>query len=385
MDAVEAVYYALAAVMALGAGAWALLVLNMTRSLMHTPPLGGGDDPPGPPPRVSVIIPARNEERFIGGCLESLAAQDYPDYEVIVVDDSSEDSTGKIIAGFAERHEVIKHARAGPKPDGWVGKAWPCSEGIKKSGGEVLLVTDADSVHTPDMLSASVRSLKSEDLDALTVAYTLRTFDFWTRITHPVLSAMRYREHHVANPNDPERNMGAFSGCFYMIRRPVYEAVGGHEAIRGDFREDVMMSTRIKEAGYRMMVFQGIHHVSATGGRNRRETWRTMGRMVSGLRQANRNVLPIVSALALLLAAPFPALAASLLIGGPGSWALAAASGASAALMFAGSAIMARHKLNIGARYAVFAPLGGMVVVMGHIAAMVNSQITWRDRSYRSR
>ena len=94
---------------------------------------------------VSVIVPARNEEETIGECLESLVSQSYGRLEIIVVDDSSSDRTGDIVREFIARDGRIKLVGAGPRPEGWVGKTWPCQRGFENSRGEYLLFVDADS------------------------------------------------------------------------------------------------------------------------------------------------------------------------------------------------------------------------------------------------
>jgi glycosyltransferase involved in cell wall biosynthesis len=96
-------------------------------------------------PKVSIILPARNEEEFLPKCLATLIDQDYSNYEIIVIDDSSEDLTPKIISKYAKQNSKIIPVSARPKPDGWMGKNWACMEGYQKATGELLLFTDADT------------------------------------------------------------------------------------------------------------------------------------------------------------------------------------------------------------------------------------------------
>ena len=104
----------------------------------------------------------------MGACLRSLRGQDYPDYEVVCIDDSSQDGTGRIMAGHAAESERIVHVSAEPKPDGWMGKNWACSQGYARATGSLLLFTDSDTRHAPGAISSAVSELLSQDLDALT-------------------------------------------------------------------------------------------------------------------------------------------------------------------------------------------------------------------------
>jgi len=125
--------------------AWLSLTHTMYQSFTKTPFLDKFEKKNMPMPRVSVILPARNEENFISRCLETLSAQDYKDFEIIAIDDSSEDKTGEIIEKFAKQDSKIVHVSAREKPENWMGKNWACMEGFKKVTGSLLLFTDADT------------------------------------------------------------------------------------------------------------------------------------------------------------------------------------------------------------------------------------------------
>ena len=112
----------------------------MVDSFRLTPYLDKFEKKSNSNPKVSVILPARNEEEFIEKCLDSLLEQDYVNYEIVVIDDSSEDSTRKIIEKYAKKNSKIIPVFARPKPDGWMGKNWACMEGYKKATGELLLL-----------------------------------------------------------------------------------------------------------------------------------------------------------------------------------------------------------------------------------------------------
>ena len=115
--------------------------------------------------------------------MESLIDQDYENYEIVVIDDSSEDNTGKIITEYAKKNSKIIHVSANSKPEGWMGKNWACMEGYRHAKGELLLFTDADTKHSNKVISLSVSHLLSLQLDALSAIPRLLTFYFLTKVS----------------------------------------------------------------------------------------------------------------------------------------------------------------------------------------------------------
>ena len=124
---------------------WLSLIYSMYLSFTKTPFLDIFDNKSTSTPKVSVILPARNEEEFISECLETLSSQDYNDFEIIAINDSSEDRTGEIIEKFSKKDSRIIHVSAREKPEKWMGKNWACMEGFKKATGSIMLFTDADT------------------------------------------------------------------------------------------------------------------------------------------------------------------------------------------------------------------------------------------------
>ena len=236
--AVDVFNYILSAILFGVSITWILLIRSMWISFRHSPYLDKFTEKSQQKPKVSIILPARNEEEFIGKCLDSLLDQDYEDYEIIAIDDRSEDKTGLIISNFAEKNSKIIHVTAKPKPGEWMGKNWACFEGFKKSTGELLLFTDADTKHSKKMISLSVSHLITENLDALTAMPRMLCLDFWTRITLPMLSTFLHTRFSALRVNDPSKKTGYFFGSFFIIKRKIYESVGTHEGVRGELVED---------------------------------------------------------------------------------------------------------------------------------------------------
>ena len=114
-----------------------------------------------------MILPARNEGRYIARCLDSLLAQDYPNFEIIAINDSSTDTTSEIIKAYAANDFRVIHIDASPTPEGWTGKNWACYQGYLRARGELLLFTDADSEHLSSAMSLAVGQVVSQNLEAL--------------------------------------------------------------------------------------------------------------------------------------------------------------------------------------------------------------------------
>ena len=217
MELLDVVNYVFFAITISVAGAWVVLIKSMASSFTKTPYLDRFEKTNREKPKVSIILPARNEEGFIEKCLDSLLDQDYDNYEIIAIDDSSDDSTGKIIAQYADRNQKVIHVSARPKPDGWMGKNWACIEGYKKATGQLLLFTDSDTRHSKSIVSLAVDHLLSLELDALTVIPKMNCLDVWTRITLPVLSTFLHTRFSALRVNDPAKKTGYVNALIAVV------------------------------------------------------------------------------------------------------------------------------------------------------------------------
>ncbi len=206
-------------------------------------------------PFVSVIVPARNEERSIQLCVESIAASDYPDFEVIVVDDRSDDATLELARAIPSNHaRRVVVVPGHPLPKGWMGKPWACAQGVKEAQGDLLLFTDADTVHAPELLGQAVAGMIEDEADALTLLGQQIMETFWERLvqTH-VMAAMIFRFPNPGKPLPPERWRDAIAnGQFMLFDRGAYEEIGGHEAVKGEVVEDQRLAQILCRSGKRL-------------------------------------------------------------------------------------------------------------------------------------
>jgi len=205
-------------------------------------------EPPTASQEVTIVVPARNEEACLGDCLVSLVAQTGVTFEIIVVDDHSTDRTGEIARSFAG----VRVISPGPLPQGWTGKNNAVVTGAKQARGEWLLFTDADTVHLPGSLARARAEAKEHGAELLSYSPEQVAVTFWELATLPVVFAELARQYPPSKVSDPASPIAAANGQYILIRRPTYEAVGGHAAIATSLLEDVALARLVKDSGRRI-------------------------------------------------------------------------------------------------------------------------------------
>jgi chlorobactene glucosyltransferase len=249
--------------------AWSLpWVISSVGSVLRSRHSTSLDDesaaPPDPAPLVSVIIPARNERRNIERCVRSVLATTYPAVEVIVVNDHSSDGTGDIARSIAENDARLRVVDAPDLASGWFGKQWACATGAYAATGSLLLFTDADTRHAPDLIPRSVNALRRRNADLLTVVPHQEMHSFWERIVQPQFFGMlslRYGgTEHVSNTRRPADVIA--NGQFILVTRDQYEALGGHGLVRDHVAEDLAIAQEYVRANKRIVLTLAIHQLS---------------------------------------------------------------------------------------------------------------------------
>jgi chlorobactene glucosyltransferase len=214
----------------------------------------GADAGPDADPLVSIIVPARNEERNIGRCLASLTALEGVDFEILVVDDRSTDATADLVRTHSTGHaRAIRLVEGAELPAGWFGKPWACRQGAEQARGRMLLFTDADTRHDPRLLARALAALDEDRVDALSLLGEQEMVTFGERLVQPhvfLLIGMRYRRLDRIIEGGAWRDAIA-NGQYILVRREAYEAIGGHEAVRGEVVEDLRFAQELARAGHR--------------------------------------------------------------------------------------------------------------------------------------
>lgn len=228
-----------------------LIILSniwITRRIRRNPPPAGF-------PMVSVLIPARNEERSIARCVESILAQDYPSFEVLVLDDQSSDGTRAILEKMATSQPTLRVLSGEPPSGIQVGKNWACTQLARHGQGDLFLFTDADTFFRPDTLKSIVTALLGEKADLLTGFPRQEVHTWGERLLVPFFSwaflcfiplALAYQI------RLPFLSMAV--GQLMLFRCEAYWSIGGHESIHSSVVDDISLTRRIKAMNFRWRV-----------------------------------------------------------------------------------------------------------------------------------
>lgn len=345
---------------------------------------------PDPPPRVTILIPAKDEGAGIRACLERVLTQDYPNFSVLAVDDRSSDATGAIMDELAAAHPDrlrALHIPPGGLPPGWLGKCNALYTAAAHADGEWLLFVDSDVKIEPDALSTAVARATRKNYDALSIMTRLECENFWEKLLLPLAAASVAAITKMSLTNHDKYRETAFAnGQFFLIRRDTYEEVGGHAAVRDNITEDVALMRLMKAAGKRCRLYLGRDFASTRMHTTLPAMFSGWSRIYSGV--TRRRALPIIVAMlfvALCGLSAYVVLAASLVAfasSGRTDW---------LALSLLHVAIMTVTLMGIyqmsgnPRRYALAFPLGGAVMIAIYAAAIRacrTGTIAWRGTSY---
>jgi glycosyltransferase involved in cell wall biosynthesis len=340
-------------------------------------------------PKVSIIVPARNEEETILICLQSLLSQDYDNYEVIAIDDSSTDKTPSIISELSEKNHRLIAVKAPSIPEDWIGKNWACFQGYQKSSGEILLFTDADTVHKTDSLSSAVNTMIHGQLDALTLVPKLICYDIITKFTLPVLSIFLHSRYSPLRVNNPKNKIGYFFGSFYLISKKNYEKIGTHEKVRQELVEDGALGRRVKEQKMKLRLVRGENYVEALWARDPSSLWQALRRIIIPLHlQKKKSAMMVTAFIFFILLEPFLILPFTLLYFGHSllDGLLLTINLVTIFLLLTCSVVQSHFGLLQKSIYGLGFVLGCTVITLCFLISAFDSKrnkvVKWRDRSY---
>jgi chlorobactene glucosyltransferase len=234
---------------------------------------------PGRWPRVSVLVPARNEEANIEPCIRSLLAQQYPDYELLVLNDHSEDRTWQKLSYLAMEDQRLQIYQGKVLPSGWLGKHWACHQLAEKASGELLLFTDADTRHRPLTLQLTVVAMVAARADLLSAIPHEEVVTWAERLVVPLIPwsivsfvplTLAYRLHFPM--------LSAALGQYMLFRRQAYEQIGGYQAIRHHVVDDLALVRRIKRHGLRWRLVDAGQQISCRMYRNYKEVFQGLSK-----------------------------------------------------------------------------------------------------------
>ncbi|HEV8320886.1 MAG TPA: glycosyltransferase family A protein [Myxococcota bacterium] len=291
------------------------------------------------PARVSVVVAAKDEEANIEACLRSVLAQDHPRFELLVVNDRSTDATGTILQRLSEefggRMRVLTVERL---PEGWGGQNHALRQGVSATSGEWLCFTDADCRwDSPRTLAVACAETLAHRADLFSLLPRMEAPTIWEKLYVPVCCLVFLMRLRLGDVNRADRPAAYANGAFMMARRAAYEALGGHERVRGEVNDDVALARHAKAAGYRVRVAGNSGLVRTRMYGSPRQAWNGWTRNFLGTLQSGRALAAALAATLALFVLPwagFAACAALALRAGP-SW--------NGAALAWGAALLATH------------------------------------------
>lgn len=348
---------------------------------------------PDDAPFISIICPARNEARHIDGFVRAALASTYPRFELIVVDDHSTDGTGDLarVAGASDaRFKVIDPP---PLPAGWFGKQWACHVGAQHSRGDVMLFTDADTRHGPELLVRGINAMRRRQSDLLSVAGRQELGSFWERVVQPAIFATLFSTfggtEAVSNSTRPKSKIG--NGQCLLVRHDTYRALGGHEAVRAYAAEDLMLAQQWCAAGKRVHLVGGLEYMST-------RMYGSLGEIIEGwvkntyaggkyvmpghpfFRWLMRFWMPLAPSTGWI---PFVALILGLTGIAPVSWTTFGAAAYGVSVLYW---LVIMRLMELPLAYAFLHPLGALVASYIYLkAAWKGDNVTWKSRTYVAR
>lgn len=211
-------------------------------------------------PYLSVLLPVRNEaERVLPQCLRSLLMQDYDQYEVVAVDDCSEDESLKILRQFGKENSRL-HVIEGIEPrDGWIGKTWALEQAKHAARGDWLLAVDADVIYSPCAFSAAMDMALKFHYDAITLLPLVDLLGKWERILFPSFAWLSIMRMPPTVASDPRSRHCFGMGQFILMRRSAHDSIGGYSRYSGHVLDDCWTMQLLKDAGYKVLAGDGTH------------------------------------------------------------------------------------------------------------------------------
>ncbi len=342
------------------------------------------------PPRVSAIIPAKDEEASLAECLGSVCRQNYPNLEILVIDDRSQDRTPQIAQDFADHDPRVRVLSNDHLPPGWTGKTYVLQQAANQASGEWFWFLDADTAYAPEFLSVIMEYARSQPASLVSLLPELRCETFWEQVVQPLGGIVLMQSFPLHRVNNDGCKLAFANGQTIVVQRAAYESAGGHSAVRDRFVEDIGMATKVKALGLPIRTVLVRDLVTCrmyaslgqlTRGWSRilfdaldRKAWRLAGRLLDPIIFCQSGQVALVVAIVLLLSGspgPFP------------RW-LLGLSVLHHVLMYPVFR-MVYHTSVPRSRYTAWFPVGNVVIdyILVRAAWMcLTGRVTWRGTSY---
>ncbi len=339
-------------------------------------------------PLVSIIIPAHNEENTIRQSLQSVMDQDYPHYEIIVVNDRSSDATSRIASEMLKGIAGARIIDVDHLPADWTGKCHALAEGVKHAAGEWLAFLDSDSRLEPSGIRNCLATAKAQKVGMVTLTPKFILNTFWERALQPTFAAMSCILYPLGKVNDPDDPTASANGMFYLISRDAYDKINGHHDVKSLAVEDIGIGKRVKAAGLGLTFANGRNVLSTRMYTNFREVMAGWTRILSA--SMNYDAFTVIKYLLMHIVNSPPVIIASLYLILPHLYSISP--GAAVLLpitlfaMIGASCYFLCRDLGVSPLYGSFLALGNLGLIWVFILITVKifrkDSLQWRGTTY---
>lgn len=343
-------------------------------------------------PFVSIIVPVRNEAGKIARCLDSLSKQDYPRFEVIVVDDRSTDDSAEIISRYVSERPNLKTVTCPEVRPGWLGKCNALAYGSNLARGDWFAFVDADTYHHANSLRDGVSSAISNGVDLISFMPVQELYSFSERVVMPVLLGSFLLGDPFNRINDVNSPRAYAYGQYFILKRKTYEAIGGHERVRDQILDDIALGRAVKAHGFRITAADGRRLYSVRMYTNLAELWSGWTKNLYALIDCNPVFLfGVLILLNIAFVAPYASLVYLLT--------LIAKDPAQPGVFLASGLLLSQFSLTLiwywrtslhykGVRlwHMTYLPAGSILLTMLYLysafCVVSGSKVNWKDRKY---
>ena len=377
---------------------WATAVLWMLRNAKGTTVLSSSMVYPlSSRPFVSIMIPARNEGEIIGASLGRFLAQDYENYEVILVDDASTDGTSEITEEIRKKHpDRLRVIRVDDLPPGWVGKNHALHRAFQSARGEWVLATDADILFHPKALMAGLWTAEQQNAELVSIFSYVQCVSFWEKFLMPGFVMMLSTFFPFRKINDSSSSVAVASGGYILMRRALWQELGGYESIRSEMIDDLNTARIVKHSGHRIFAAITKDLLSTRMYQDFREIWEGLRKNAfAGNRYSMTRILFAIALISLTNTLPLVLFIYSVVHLIPSIVTSPSVAHLNAIFLLSGCQLLLSALvhfpyvtyLGLGVQYALTAPLAsilyGFISLDSMIRTVFGAGVSWKLRQYR--
>ena len=341
-------------------------------------------------PMISVLVPAHNEEHAIEQCLRSILVQDYPNLELICVNDRSTDTTALVVSRLFEGRSNCLLVTIDHRPEGWTGKCHALHVASKHAKGSWLAFLDADSSLHPGALKQCLNEVLKRKINFITLTPKFILGSFWEKAIQPTLASMAPILFPLSQVNNPKSPVATANGMFFMVSRKAYDRIGGHENVKGLAVEDIGIGKRIKAAELGLLFANGRKLLCTRMYSGCKDVIKGWTRILSAA--MNYKALTALKYLPMHILVSLPSFLLGLFLYMsrapevlPQCWFVLPLA---CALAMAVASIRYFDQLGLPRRYSLYMTIGNLTLIMTHLIIvkkiLCNDALQWRGETYNN-